>query len=86
MINDQCIVIIDGYDYKDGWGWNDDQTDQMLLGLTKCGVIILRHGQLLGKYDTFNSDGHIFGRTLSRKEMKPLWNCARFGEYHKYEI
>ena len=47
---------------------------------------MLKCTPLLGKYGTYNSDGHAFGRTLLRKEIKPLWNCTCFGEYHEYEI
>ena len=47
---------------------------------------MLKCTPLLGKYGTCNSDGHAFGRTLLRKEIKPLWNCVCFGEYHEYEI
>ena len=61
VISDKCIVITDECDYRDDWRWNDDQ---IFLGLAACSVIILRHAQLLGKYGTYNSDGHVFGETF----------------------
>lgn len=80
------MVGIDGYDYRDNCRLNDDQKDQMFFWLSKCSVIMQRHAPLLRKYDMYDTDGHIFGKTFSGKEMKHPRNCVNFAKYHKYEI
>ena len=66
--NDKCcMVVIDGYDYRDNCRLNDDQKYQMFFWLSKCSVIMQRHAPLLRKYDMYHTDGNIFGKTFLGK-------------------
>lgn len=85
-IKRKCIAI-NGYNYKENWNWNIDLVEQMLLCLTKCIKIMLTHCPLLRKYNAIECGGQaLIVRTLLRKYMKPIGNCDRFIEHHKYEI
>ena len=85
-IKRKCIAI-NGYNYKENWNWNIDLVEQMLLCLTKCIKIMITHCPLLRKYNAIDCGGQaLIVRTLLTKYMKPIGNCDRFIEHHKYEI
>ena len=44
----------------------------MFVGFTVGSVKMLQNPPVLAKYDAYNTDDHVFGRTLLRSEIKPL--------------
>lgn len=40
LIKEKCIVILDGYDYKEEWDWRIEFVEQMFLGMTECSAIM----------------------------------------------
>ena len=43
MINDECVVVLDGRSYEDECGCGEDSVRQIFVGNTECSVVILQY-------------------------------------------
>ena len=50
----------------------EDSVRQIFVGKTECSVIMLQYAPKYGRFESNNSDSHVFGRLLLREKMRPL--------------